>query len=158
MVSGCMQLANEDNSRGGDGLVDRSVTLVYTPTDGDKTIEVIERFNGRSEMRPNIMRRDRGGPGGFIHRQDSASTVLNTSRTATTRGFSTGVAKAKFASRVHTDLTGEDQHLQVELYARPEQASQWKRTNYWAPDKSIKTGQPFVMHTLTINGVAEDGE
>jgi hypothetical protein len=158
MVSGCMQLANEDNSRGGDGLVDRSVTLVYTPTDGDKTIEVIERFNGRSEMRPNIMRRDRGGPGGFIHRQDSASTALNTSRTATTRGFSTGVAKAKFASRVHTDLTGEDQHLQVELYARPEQASQWKRTNYWAPDKSIKTGQPFVMHTLTINGVAEDGE
>lgn len=157
-ATGFMQLANEENTRGGDSLVDRSVTLVYTPTDGDKTIEVIERFNGRTEMRPNIMRRDRGGPGGFIHRQDSASTVLNTSRMASPLGFSTGVAKAKFASRVHADLTGEDQHLQVELYARPEQASQWQRTNYWIDDPGINAAQPFVMHTLTINGVVEDGE
>lgn len=158
MATGFMQLANEDNSRGGDALVDRSVTLVYTPTDGDKTVEILERFNGREELRPNIMRRDRGGPGGFVHRQDSASTVLNTSRYASFRSAATGVAKAKFASRVHADLTGEDQHLQVELYARPEQASPWSRTNYWLPDASIKAAQPLVMHSLTINGVVEDGE
>lgn len=157
-ATGYMQLVNEENAKGGDMLIDRSVTVVYTPTAGDKDVELIERFNGRDSMRPNIARRSTGGPGSFVHRQDSASTVLNTSRFASTLGFATGVAKAKFASRSHTDLTGEDQHLQVELYARPEQASRWKRTNFWVPDASIKAEQPFVLHNLTINGVAEDAE
>jgi hypothetical protein len=158
MATGVMQLINEDSAKGGDGLVDRSVTLVYTPTPSDKEVEIIERFNGRDEMRANIARRDRGGPGGFVHRQDSASTVLNTSREASHLGFATGVARAKFASRVYTDMTGEDQHLQVELYGRPEQASPWKRNNFWNADPSIRTPQRFVLHSMTVNGVVEDAE
>lgn len=158
MATGFMQLANEDNVKGGDALIDRSITVVYTPTNGDKDVELIERFNGREEMRPNIARRATGGPGGFVHRQDSASTVLNTNRLASFLGFSTGVAKAKFASQSHTNLTGEDQHLQVELYARPEQASRWQRTNFWLPDPNVREAQPFVLHSLTVNGVAEDAE
>jgi hypothetical protein len=158
MATGYMQLANEENAKGGDALIDRSVTVVYTPTAGDKDVELIERFNGRVEMRPNVARRSVGGPGGFSHRQDSASTVLNTNRMASALGFATGVAKAKFAARTHTDLTGEDQHLQVELYARPEQASPWKRSNFWIPDPSIKAEQPFVLHSVTVNGVVPDAE
>jgi hypothetical protein len=158
MTTGFMQLVNEDNARGGDGLADRSVTLVYTPTPSDKEVEIIERFNGRNEMRANLMRRDRGGPGGFVHRQDSASTVLNTSRDASHLGFATGVAKAKFASRVYADMTGEDQHLQVELYGRPEQASPWQRTNFWNANPSIRTPHQFILHSMTVNGVVEDAE
>lgn len=158
MATGYMQLANEDNTRNGDALIDRSLTLVYSPTASDKEIEVIERFNGRDEMRPNLIRRGTGGPASFAHREDSASTVLNLSRTASHLGFSTGVAKAKFASRSHTDLTGEDQHLQVELYARPGQASPWQRTNFWNPNGDILEAQPFVMHSLAVNGVVDDGE
>jgi hypothetical protein len=158
MATGYMQLANEENAKGGDALIDRSVTVVYTPTAGDKDVELIERFNGRVEMRPNVARRSVGGPGGFSHRQDSASTVLNTNRMASALGFATGVAKAKFAARTHADLTGEDQHLQVELYARPEQASPWKRSNFWIPDPSIKAEQPFVLHSVTVNGVVPDAE
>lgn len=158
MATGFMQLVNEDYAEGGDGLVDRSVTLVYTPTPSDKEVEIIERFNGQSEMRPNLMRRDRGGPGGFVHRQDSASTVLNTSREASHLGFATGVAKAKFASRVYTDMTGEDQHLQVELYGRPDQASPWERTNFWNPDPTIHQPHQFVLHNMIVNGVVADAE
>ncbi len=158
MATGFMQLINEDSAKGGDGLVDRSVTLVYAPTPSDKEVEIIERFNGRDEMRANIARRDRGGPGGFVHRQDSASTVLNTSREASHLGFATGVARAKFASRVYTDMTGEDQHLQVELYGRPDQASPWERTNFWNPDPAIRTPYQFVLHSLAVNGVVEDAE
>jgi hypothetical protein len=157
-VTGFMQLQNEDNTKRGDSQIDRSVSVVYTPTDGDKTIELIERFNGRDEMRPNMFRNARGGPGGFIHRQDSASTVLNTSKTATHLGFATGVATARFGSRVYTDMTGEDQHLQVELYARPEQASPWERDNFWNPDLAIKTAYPFVLHNLTVQGVVDDAQ
>jgi hypothetical protein len=158
MATGYMQLANEENVKGGDAFIDRSVTVVYTPTTGDKDVELIERFNGRVEMRPNIARRSVGGPGGFSHRQDSASTVLNTNRLASALGFATGVAKAKFAARAQTDLTAEDQHLQVELYARPEQTSPWKRSNFWIPNPLIKAEQPFVLHSVTVNGVVQDGE
>ena len=157
-VTGFMQMVNEDNMKKGESLIDRSVSVVYTPTDGDKTIEVIERFNGRDEMRPNMFRRDRGGAGGFIHRQDSASTVLNISKNASHLGFATGVATARFANRVYTDMTGEDQHLQVELYGRPEQASPWERENFWNPDDSINAPQPFVLHNLTVEGVVEDAQ
>lgn len=158
MATGYMELVNESNARGGGGLVDRSVSVVYTPTKEEKVVELIERFNGREEMRPNLIRRGRGGPGGFIHREDSASTVLNTSREASSLGFATGVAKAKFASQANTDLTATDQHLQVELYSRPAQASPWKRTNYWIPDSSIRTPQSFTLHGMTVDGVIENGE
>lgn len=158
MATGFMQLINDENMKGGGQLVDRSVTVVYTPTEGDKEVELIERFNGREEMRPNIARRDFGGPGTFVHRQDSASTILNTSRFASSLGFATGVAKAKFASRAQADLTGEDQHLQLELYARPEQASPWRRENFWVVDDTIQAEQPFVLHSLAVNGLVEDAE
>ena len=156
MTTGYMQLVNDDVAKGGDRLIDRSITLVYTPTADSKTVELINRYNGQVEMRPNAMRRSRGGPASFVHREDSASTVLDIGRNASALGFSTGVAKAVFAGRASADLTGEDQHLQVELYARPEQASNWLRTNYWIPDETILAEQPFVMHTLTIEGVVVD--
>jgi hypothetical protein len=158
MATGFMQLVNEENTKRGDALVDRSVSLVYTPTPGDKTIELIERYNGRDEMRPNNMRRSRGGTSGFMHREDSASTVLNISKFASHLGFSTGTATAKFASRVYTDMTGEDQHVQVELHGRPEQASPWQRENFWNANADIVAPQPFVMHTLTVEGVVVDAQ
>ena len=156
MATGFMQLVNDENARNGGNLIDRSVSIVYTPTAGDKEIELIERFNGRSEMRPNIIRRDRGGPDGFVHRQDSASTVLNMNRASSRLGYSTGVATAKFASRVFADMTGDDQHLQVELYARPSQANRWQRTNFWRKEADVDDPQPVVIHSLSINGVVEE--
>lgn len=149
LATGAMQLINEDNvNRGGDTLVDRSITMVYTPTESAKNVEIIEYFNDSSTPRPNVMRRERGGPGGFEHRQDSASTVLNMARDASHLADATGVAKAKFASRVYTDSTGEDQHVQVELYGRPDPAN----------GGSDLTPHKFIMHSMTINGVIEDGE
>jgi len=156
MTTGFMQLINEGNTPKGDGLVDRSVSVVYTPTASDKEVEIIERFNGREEMRANIMRRSRGGPGSFVHRQDSASTVLNLNREASGLGFATGVAKATFASQSNNDMGGTDQHLQVELYGRPSQASPWLRTNFWIADETISAPQQFVLHGMTVRGVVEN--
>jgi hypothetical protein len=158
MATGAMQLANETNVKNGDSLIDRSVTLVYTPTFGDKEVELLERFNGRSELRPNAMRRGRVGPAGFQHRQDSASTVLNMNRSSSGVGLSTGTATAKFASRVYTDMGGADQHLQIELYGRPSQVSPWRRTNFWIKDATVPAAYPFVLHNLVVNGVVEDAE
>ena len=149
LATGALQLANETNvQRGGDGLIDRSVTLVYSPTEYDKEVEVIQYFNDSSTPRANVMRRDRGGPGGFSHRQDSASTVLNMSRSASALADATGVAKAMFASRMYADSTGEDQHVQVELHGRPGRAN----------GGEDRVPQKFIMHSMTIDGVIEDAE
>ena len=156
--TGFMQLVNEDNAKGGDTLADRSVSVVYTPTAGTKEIEILERFNGQQELRSNSIRRDRTGSGGFIHREDSASTVLNTDKEASHLGFSTGVAKAKFASRSNNDQGGTDQHLMVEVHGRPYRSDQWVRENFWVADPTVDTAKPVVIHNLTINGVIEDGQ
>lgn len=149
LATGAMQLLNEENiNRGGDGLIDRSVSLVFAPTDHKKEVEIIQYYNDSSTPRANVMRRARGGPGGFEHRQDSASTVLNLARSASMRADATGVAKAAFAGRVYTDATGEDQHVQVELYGRPASAN----------GGADLVPQKFVMHSMTVNGVIDNGE
>lgn len=158
MATGYMQLLNDGVVKNGDRLMDRSVTLVYTPTAGTKEVEILERFNGRDELRANAMRRDRGGPGGFYHRQDSASTVLNTSRNASALAFATGVAKATFASRSLSDMTGEDQYIQIEVYGRPTQSSKWKRDNFWIPLPDAPDPYSFTLHNMTVNGVTDNGQ
>lgn len=157
MQTGHMPVVNEDYVKNGDANVDRSISLVYTPTHGDKDIELLERYNAMQEPRSNSMRRSRGGSGTFEHRQDSASTVLNMNRQASGLGFATGVAKAKFASRSNADMTGTDQHLQLELYGRPNRGSSWQRTNFFVPE-TVKTPLPCVVHQVVVQGVVQDAE
>lgn len=146
LATGAMQLINETNvNKGGDGLIDRSVTLVYSPTESKKEVEIVQYYNDSSTPRANVMRRSRGGPGGFEHRQDSASTVLDMQRAASSLSDATGVAKATFAGRVYADATGEDQHLQVEVIGRPAPANR-------ATDL---TPQKFVLHSMNVNGVLD---
>ena len=159
LATGALQLANEDNVRkGGDSLIDRSITLVYTPTETEKTVELIEYYNDSTTPRPNVMRRGRGGPQDWVHRQDSASTALNISKNASRLGYATGVAKARFANRANTDAVAEDQHIQVELYARPDPANTWQRVNFFRRELNAQTPQTFVMHSLTIDGVVQNVE
>lgn len=154
LVTGAMQLANEENTRGGDRLQDRSFSLTYTPTQETKYVQLLERFNGRDELRPNSARRSRGGSGSWVHREDSASTQLDLSDTASHLGLSTGVAKATFASRSYTDMTGADQHIQIELNGQPTRTSDFSRTNFWIKEDNPSAEQ-FVMHQMTVNGVVD---
>lgn len=156
MVTGAMAIANEENTRAGDRLMDKSITLVYTPTDNSKEVEILERFNGRDELRANSARNSRHGAGGWRHREDSGSTVLDLSDTASHLGLSTGVAKATFASRTTTDMGGTDRHLQIELHGNPTRTSKFSRTNFWVKEDN-PDAQQFVMHSMSVNGVTADG-
>jgi hypothetical protein len=156
MQTGHMQVVNEDIMKGADKQIDRSFSLIYTPTYGDKDIALLERYNGWTEPRSNEMRRERGGPGAFVHSQDSASTILNMNREASSLGFATGVAKAKFASRSNADMTGTDQHIQVELFGLPSRGSQWERTNFFKADTTVNPPLPCVLHQIVIEGVIEE--
>lgn len=156
MQTGHMQVVNEDIVKKGDQLIDRSFSLIYTPTYGDKEIALLERYNAQAEPRSNEMRRERGGPGTFVHSQDSASTKLNMNRESSSLGFATGVAKAKFASRSNGDMTGTDQHIQVELFGQPSRGSQWDRNNFFREDSSIDPPLPCVLHQVIVEGVVEE--
>ncbi len=147
--TGYMELINDMNvSRGGDGLISRNISLLYTPTPTDKALELIEYYNGSVYPRPNVMRRSRGGPGSFAHLFDSASTVLNLSKNASHLGASTGVARATFAAKTNTDSVGGDQHLRIDMFGRIEPAN----------TGADLTPQQLVIHSVTIEGVVEDGE
>lgn len=148
LATGFMQLANEEKVKGGDGLFDRSITLLYTPTETRKEVEVIRYFNGSESARANVARRQRGGPGGFLQDDDSASSLLDMSEDASSLAKSTGVAKANFASRMYTDNTGEDQYVQVEVLGRPHPDNGW----------GDMIGQQFVMHALTVDGIVDNAE
>jgi hypothetical protein len=82
---------------------------------------------------------------------------LNTSKSASSLGAATGVATAKFASRAYSDLTGVDQHLQVEVYGRPTLANAFARVNFWDENPDYSPPDQFVLHNMNINGVIEDG-
>jgi hypothetical protein len=150
LSTGNMEVANEANApRGGGNLLDRSVTLLYSPTESDKELELLEYYNDSETPRANVHRRNRGGPGGFEHKQDSASTVLNASRWASHLAASTGVAKATFAGRSNEDSTGTDRHVRVDLYGRPSPAN----GNIGEPEP-----QKLVLHSLVIEGIVENAQ
>ena len=150
LSTGNMELANEANvPRNGSALIDRSVTVVYDTTESDKFVELLEYYNASSSPRANILRRNRGGPGGFSHQQDSASTSLNTSRYASHLAAATGVAKATFAGRSNEDATGTDRHVRVELFGRVNPAN-------GQPGELVP--QQLRIHSLTIEGVVENAQ
>ena len=149
LSTGYMELINETNvQRRGDTQVSRAISVLYTPTETSKTLELIEYYNGSVYPRANVMRRDRGGSGSFLHKPDSASTVLDLSKSASHLGAATGVAKATFAARTNMDTVGGDQHLRVDLLGRILPAN----------TSTDLTPQQLVLHSLTIDGVVDYGE
>lgn len=112
-----LELAYEGNARGGDGLVDRSITVTYRPCETDTTLNLREYYNNSTSPRINVMRRDRGT--GFVHDVDGAKTTLNMKASRSLLGLATGLAQARFAGRSLTDLASADRHLAVELSCDP---------------------------------------
>lgn len=111
--TGPMELMYEGNARGGDGLVDRSITVTYQPLESSTTLNLREYYNNSPTPRSNLMRRDRGT--GFVHDTSGAKTTLDMVATRSTLGLSTGLAKAQFAGRSMDDIGSADRHIAVEL-------------------------------------------
>ena len=138
--TGAFELANDSNVDKRAQLADRSVTVVYRPTETSVLLQLREYFNNSSSPRTNVMPRDRGT--GFVH--DSTRTTLDMASTRSPLGTSTGVAKAQFAGRNLSDMGGADRHVAVELAS---------------PAVSANTGDPTpsqpLVYGLDIAGVAD---
>lgn len=142
--TGAMELANDGNSNTRDALQDRSVSVIYRPTDTDSDLYLREFFNNSPQPRVNVMPRDRGT--GFVHDTTGAKTRLNMSATRSALGLATGVAKAQFAGRNYSDMGGADRHVAVEL-SGPAVAA-----NSTDPEPS-----EVLLYGLEVNGVLENG-
>ena len=138
--TGAMAINNDENTRGGDRLTDRSVTVNYQPTGQNHILLLREYFNNSGTPRRNVMRRDRGT--GFVHDTTGSKTTLDMIISRSALGGATGIATAMFAGRSLTDLASSDRHLAVELSHEP---------------RSANVGEPPVpavtIYSLEVRGV-----
>lgn len=142
--TGAMELVNDGNANTKDAMQDRSVSVIYRPTETNSDLHLREFFNNSPQPRINVMARDRGT--GFVHDTTGAKTRLNMSSTRSSLGLSTGVAKAQFAGRNYSDMGGADRHVAVELSG---------------PSVLAGTADPapseVLLYGLEVNGVLDNG-
>lgn len=116
--TGPLPLATDATVKGGERLIDRSISVTYQPTAGSKTLILREYYNNSDSPRPNVMRRDRGT--GWVHETSGARATLDMNATRSPLGPATGIAKAMFAGRSMEDIGSADRHLSVELSCDPQ--------------------------------------
>lgn len=144
MRTGPMPLVNDD-SRGGDGQIDRSVTVTYRPTETSTVLALREFFNNSDYPRNNTMQRDRGT--GFVHRSPGAKTVLDMVSSQTPSGTATGMAKARYAGRSLTDMASADRHVALELSSEAVSANPGDQS----PSETL-------IYSIEVKGVVDGGQ
>jgi hypothetical protein len=135
----------DDNTRGGDAQIDRSVSVTYRPTETSTTLVLREYFNNSANARNNAMPRDRGT--GFIHKAPGGRTTLDMVSAQLPSGVSTGQASARFAGRSLSDLSSSDKHIAIEL------ASEAVAANSTDP-----TPSSVLLYAVEVKGVADGSQ
>lgn len=139
--TGAMELTNDGNANTKDSMQDRSVSVIYRPTETNMDLYLREFFNNSEQPRINVMPRDRGT--GWVHDTTGAKTRLNMASSRSALGQATGVAKAQFAGRNYSDMGGADRHVAVELSGPAMPADQ-------SPSE-------VLLYGLEVAGVASNG-
>lgn len=134
----------DDNSRGGDAQIDRSVAVTYRPTETSTTLILREYFNNSANARNNAMPRDRGT--GFIHKSPGGRTTLDMVSAQLPSGFATGQAVARFAGRSLSDMASSDKHIAIELACEAVSAN-----------STDPTPSSVLLYALDVKGVADGG-
>lgn len=124
--SGNMAIVNEDNRQG--------ISVLYTPTAGDASLNLSRYFNGSDTARPNAVAIDRGD--GFIPAVPGSASVLNMKRTRSALGEASGVARAMFSGGNEERSAGADRHVAIAL----------------AGTQSSSTDSPAI-HSVVVEGV-----
>lgn len=137
------ELINDENARGGDGLMDRSVLVTYAPTKSDSFLYARQFFNNSKSPRENVMPRNRGT--GFLHETEGARATLNMKSLRSPLAEATGVSKAVFAGRAAGDMAGSDRHIAVGLYAEPDEVN----------SGSVASVSPATLYGLEMRGVLD---
>lgn len=108
-----MDLVGDANIDNKNQMQDRSVEVSYRPTDTACVLNLREYYNNSDMPRRNAMPRNRGT--GFVHVTSGAKSTLDMVSTRSPLGLSTGVAKAQFAGRAYSDMSGADRDVALEL-------------------------------------------
>lgn len=103
--TGNMALANERS--------DRSISIIYDPTDADSLVNVGLHFNNSSAPRPNAITTDTGT--GFTTVSGSTVATLNLNKSRSALGVSNGYAQAHYSGRVEDRSSGGDRHVAVDI-------------------------------------------
>lgn len=114
------------------GNANRSIDVIYDPTQQDATLNLRMYYNGSASPRENAITSDRGG--GFVTTSGSTSATLNMNVSRSSLGAANGHARAYFAGHLDDRSAGGDRHVSVEL-------------------AGSQSSDAVKLHAVTIEGV-----
>jgi hypothetical protein len=91
----------------------RSVSLLYRPTDADATLALSMHYNNSQDARPNAIAADRGD--GFTTTHGSTAATLNMNLNRSALGEANGFAQARYTGRLDDRSSGGDRHVAVRI-------------------------------------------
>jgi len=91
----------------------RSVSLLYRPTDADASLAMSLHYNNSSDARPNAIAADRGD--GFTTTHGSTAATLNMNLNRSALGEANGFAQARYTGRLDDRSSGGDRHVAVRI-------------------------------------------
>jgi hypothetical protein len=91
----------------------RSVAVIYKPTEADSTLSLSLHYNNSPLPRPNAIASDRGD--GFTTTHGATSATLNMNRQRSALGEANGFAQARYTGRLDDRSAGGDRHVAVRV-------------------------------------------
>ena len=122
MQTGNMEFVTDQISNKGGVGENRSVSVVYQPTNDSSIVNLSTYYNGASYPRSNVVARDRGV--GFKFSDKSPSSTLDMIATSEQKLESHGVARAVFSGRTLADMDGSDKHISIGLSGKQDGSGQ----------------------------------
>jgi hypothetical protein len=131
--TGNMEYPSDSLAPGGRVDKNRSVSVLFTPTNGPSPLKLRMYYNNKPYPRSNAVHRDRGD--GAIYAERLPSVAIDMDAGLQPENISSGVCRAIFDGHTMADIRGNDRHVAVELEA------------------TRSTAGPVTIHQLDVFGI-----
>jgi hypothetical protein len=111
--SGNMEYPSDSLAPGGKVDQNRSVSVLFTPTQGPTPLKLLMYYNNAAFPRGNVVQRDRGD--GAVYNDHEPTVSIDMDAGLLPPDISSGVCRAIFTGHTMDDIRGNDRHVAVEL-------------------------------------------
>jgi hypothetical protein len=133
--SGNMAFITDETAKTGGQQNPRTASVIYQPTADSCLLNLQCYYNGSSQPRQAVARRDRGV--GFIHSNETPDAFVDMISFLHEDAPANGIARAVFAGRTIADFQGNDTHIAIGLHGEQTEAG------------------PVVIHQIDLQGVED---
>jgi hypothetical protein len=108
-----MEYPSDSLAPGGKVDQNRSVSVLFTPTQGPTPLKLLMYYNNAAFPRGNVVQRDRGD--GAVYNDHEPTVSIDMDAGLLPPDISSGVCRAIFTGHTMDDIRGNDRHVAVEL-------------------------------------------